>query len=127
VKKQSLTPQQLQQALSSSDPETVRLACDYLEAEAHRSGDKARIADARKLRQVSTHPLYRWKPRPDQPRLFDNQTAFDTDRSHRVSVCLGGTGSGKSDCAAHRVANFLLHEQEPPRKGKKWGRDSNRE
>jgi hypothetical protein len=35
----TLTAQQIEQALSSSNPEKVRLACDYLEAEARRSGD----------------------------------------------------------------------------------------
>ncbi len=120
MKSQQLSPDQLKQALESSDPQTVALACDYLEAEARQSGDKQRIADAKPLRLVSTHPFYTWKPRPDQPHRFDNQTAFDQDRSHGVSVCLGGTGSGKSDAAAHRVARFLLDEQPPPRKNTPW-------
>jgi hypothetical protein len=93
---QALTPKQIEQALATGDPETLRLARAYLDA--------------------VDHPYNSWQPRPDQPALFDCQTSFVNDREHNVVVCLGGTGSGKSDAAAKRVAKFLLEEQPPPRK-----------
>jgi hypothetical protein len=91
----TLTPQQVEQALSSSDPDLVRLAFDRLDYEVSRSGDKAKIADAKQLRLYKTHPLYTWSPRPDRAELFDCQTSFADERSHRVSVWLGGTGPAR--------------------------------
>jgi hypothetical protein len=91
----TLTPQQVEQALSLSDPGLVRLALDHLDYEANRSGDKAKIADAKQLRLDKTHPLDTWLPRPDYAELFDCQTSCAGDRSHRVSVCVGGAGPAR--------------------------------
>jgi len=60
------------------------------------------------------HPSRTWKPRPDQPARFDEQTSFVQDTEHRNIVCLGGTGSGKSDAAAKKVTD-ILRFKEPPR------------
>ncbi len=61
------------------------------------SGDKELLTLAQRYLAACEHPLNSWQPRPDQPDRFDCQTGFVADRSHKVCVCLGGTGSGKSD------------------------------
>ena len=56
-----------------------------------------------------------FQPREDSPEEYDEQTAFVESRD-RVSFAVGGTGSGKTHCAALKVANFLLRDQPPPHK-----------
>lgn len=59
------------------------------------------------------HPLNSFRPRPDRPDEFDEQTAFVNSQA-KFSVCLGGTGSGKTHAAAYRTARFVL-DHLPPR------------
>lgn len=59
------------------------------------------------------HPINQWTPRADRPDLFDQQTAF-VESTAKVAVCLGGTGSGKTDAAAFKVARRVCLER-PPR------------
>lgn len=58
-------------------------------------------------------PYRRFKPRPDNKEAFDEQSAA-VNSSSRVTVILGGTGSGKTVGAAYRVAK-RLRETPPPR------------
>ncbi len=76
-------------------------------------GDEALKRD---LRMFLENPLYSFQPRPDHNHLHDQQTSFVNDNTSRVQVVLGGTGSGKSEAAAYKVARFLLFDQPPPRK-----------
>lgn len=57
--------------------------------------------------------LYKFQPRPNRPELYDQQTGFLESRA-KVSVCLGGTGSGKTETAAQKAARFILWDQPPP-------------
>jgi hypothetical protein len=91
----ALTPEQFDAALATGDPEL--------------------IAMVRRFQESSAHPFNSWKPRPDTPLDHDEQTAFVECKSP-IQICLGGTGSGKSDAAAFKVANFMLKDQPPPRK-----------
>lgn len=56
---------------------------------------------------------YTFQPRPDAPEDCDEQTAF-VNSTARVSICLGGTASGKTHAAAFKTAKYLL-ETPPPR------------
>lgn len=58
--------------------------------------------------------LYTFEPRPDRPEIHDEQAGFVASRS-KVSICRGGTGSGKTEAAAQKTARFLLWDQAPPR------------
>ena len=80
----------LQHALSSTDPTFQALYRKYLSSR-----------------------IYSWSPRPDRPDQMDEQAAFVASKA-RFSVCLGGTGSGKTDAAAYRTARYLL-DTPPPR------------
>lgn len=66
------------------------------------------------LAQASS-PLYTWRPRPDCPEEFDEQTSF-VESDALVSWMLGGNGSGKSAAGAHKAARFICYQQAPPRK-----------
>ena len=71
-------------------------------------------ADQRRLQLMLEHPYYCWEPRPDNPEVFENQTAFVNDNTSSLAICLGGTGSGKTDAAAYKTARYVL-ETPPPR------------
>lgn len=74
-----------------------------------------KTADEETLRLVHrslTHPYYSFQPRDDSPGEFDEQTAFIEDRDSSFSICLGGTGSGKTVAAAHKTARYVL--ETPP-------------
>lgn len=58
--------------------------------------------------------LYNFRPRPDKPIVYDQQTGF-LESTSKVSFCRGGNGSGKTETAAHKAARFLLWKQPPPR------------
>lgn len=77
-----------------------------------KTGDKQILAD---LDKYLHQPLYSFEPRPDCPTEYDQQTSFVFDDFDGVKVCQAGTGSGKTECCAYRVARFLL-ETPPPRK-----------
>ncbi len=56
-----------------------------------------------------------FQPRPDRPELFDEQSAFVNDRSS-LAWLIKGNASGGTEAAAFKTANFLLHQQRPPRR-----------
>jgi len=58
---------------------------------------------------------YSFIPRPDAPADFDEQESFCYNRD-QVSFMVGGNASGTTECASFKTAQFLLHQQPPPRK-----------
>lgn len=65
------------------------------------------------------HPYIAWRPRPDQPTEYDEQ-ASALNSTARVTVILGGTGSGKTSCAACKTARYLLSKPAPREKCPFW-------
>jgi len=61
----------------------------------------------RKIHLLITHPYYTFRPRPDCPEDYDEQTSF-VNSNAKFSICLGGNGSGKSAAAALKTARYLL-------------------
>ena len=59
---------------------------------------------------------YTFTPRRNQPDRFDQQESFVTSKASGVSFLIGGNGAGTTECAMHKLARFVLHEQEPPRR-----------
>jgi len=57
-----------------------------------------------------------YRPRPDQPDRFDEQTSFYESQSTGVIFHLGGNGSGTTENTLAKVAKFVLREQQPPRR-----------
>lgn len=55
-----------------------------------------------------------FRPRPDKPEEFDEQSSFCFNRDP-VSFFVGGNASGTTAGAAWKTANFLLRQQPPPR------------
>lgn len=82
----------------------------HLLEQALASNNAKAISLALKLVQ---HPLTRFKPRPDQSHLLDQQSSFYEDSGHGIAVGLGGNGSGKSYCSSARVARFLFTTPPP--------------
>lgn len=68
---------------------------------------------SRRLLQQLQHPIHTWTPRPDRPDLYDEQASFVRSMD-KFSICLGGTGSGKTDAAAFKTAKYVL-DNPPPR------------
>lgn len=87
--------------LPGIDAATLQRLCD---------SDPEALAIVRQL----DHPIHLWTPRPNQPELFDEQEAFVKSKA-KFSICLGGTGSGKTDAAAYKTAKYVL-DTPPPRK-----------
>lgn len=56
-----------------------------------------------------------WRPRPDNPALFDEQSGYCNNRDTVAFLC-AGNASGKTSASAHKLANFVLHQQRPPRR-----------
>ena len=61
-----------------------------------------------------------FKPRPDQPERFDEQTSFHDDQLPGVSWMIGGNGAGTTTCALSKVARFLLHTPPPKHDTSFW-------
>jgi hypothetical protein len=56
-----------------------------------------------------------FRPRPDKPAQFDEQSGFCFNRD-RVSFLIGGNAAGTTEAAAFKAARFMLRQQPPPRK-----------
>ena len=56
-----------------------------------------------------------FRPRPDQPDRYDQQTAFYDCQSRGVIWLLGGNGSGTTELAMAKTARFV-YETTPPRR-----------
>jgi len=105
----SLSPEQIAAVYASGDEELQRLVFE-----------------------ATTHPYYSFQPRPDNLREHDEQSSFFArqyrfdpalrdglgqyvyDSPERFSICLGGTGSGKTQVSAAKTASHVL-ETPPPR------------
>jgi hypothetical protein len=59
---------------------------------------------------------FTFRPRPDDPARFDEQTSAYYSTPSGIVFILGGNGSGTSEIALAKVAKFVLSEQAPPRK-----------
>jgi len=55
-----------------------------------------------------------FRPRPDKPEQFDEQAGFCFGKD-AVAFLIGGNAAGTSEAAAWKTADFLLHQQPPPR------------
>lgn len=64
--------------------------------------------------------FYSFKPRPDQPERYDQQTAFLASRHPGVTFLLGGNGAGTSTMALHKMVQFLLQTPPPRRDTPFW-------
>lgn len=53
-----------------------------------------------------------WRPRPDNPELFDQQTGFVLSKA-LVAFLFGGNGAGKTACAAYKAGQFLMNTPAP--------------
>lgn len=58
---------------------------------------------------------FTFKPRPNRPELFDEQSAFIDAMDEGVSFCIGGNGSGTSVAGACKISNLVLFKKPPPR------------
>lgn len=58
--------------------------------------------------------LSNFRPRPDDPARFDEQSSFVFNRD-TVSFFLKGNAAGGTEAAAFKTARFLLQQQPPPR------------
>jgi hypothetical protein len=56
-----------------------------------------------------------FRPRPDRPEAFDQQSSFINNRDP-VSFLIGGNAAGTTEAASCKLARFVLNQQEPPRK-----------
>lgn len=56
-----------------------------------------------------------FKPRPDQPEKYDQQTAFYNSKHSGLTHLLGGNGSGTTTLALAKMIKFVLYDQEAPR------------
>jgi phage terminase large subunit-like protein len=56
-----------------------------------------------------------FQPRANRPEVFDEQKAF-CDAKDQVSWLVGGNASGTTECACFKMCQFVLHQQEAPRK-----------
>ena len=65
-----------------------------------------------KLHALLSRDYYTFKPRPNRPAELDQQEAFLLDNTSKFAVLLGGNGSGKTICAAHKTARYVM--QTPP-------------
>lgn len=54
-------------------------------------------------------------PRPDDPANLDQQESFCRNRDP-LSILIGGNAAGTTEAGAYKTAQFLLHQQPPPRK-----------
>ncbi|HEV3345418.1 MAG TPA: hypothetical protein VG125_33880 [Pirellulales bacterium] len=53
-------------------------------------------------------------PRPDDAARFDEQAGFCHNRD-QVAFLIGGNAAGTTEAAAYKTAQFVLHQQPPPR------------
>ncbi len=86
-----VTSEQVQALLASGREDLVRKLHAYLKA----------------------NPVATFRPRPDVPEEFDEQTGFIESKA-TFSIAVGGNGSGKTVCAAVKTAKHVL-ENPPPR------------
>lgn len=73
------------------------------------------IEEVEKLLEQSTHAYRHFRPRPDQPDRFDQQSGFCNSKTKGVKFLVGGNGSGTTESVMHCISKFILRDQPPPR------------
>ena len=63
---------------------------------------------------------YTFQPRPDQPDMHDQQSAFLLSQHPGVTFLLGGNGAGTSTVALRKVVDFVLTTRPPRRDTPFW-------
>lgn len=76
----------------------------------------AEYDELQSLLEQSEQSYRTFRPRPDQPDRFDQQTGFVSSETSGVAWLIGGNGAGTTECALHKLAQFVLNKQAPPRK-----------
>jgi hypothetical protein len=61
------------------------------------------------------YAYYTFRPRPDQPQRYDQQSSFYNSNDKGVSWLIGGNGAGTTSCSLAKVAKFV-YETPPPRR-----------
>ena len=92
----------------------IFLSLIFLSASVIAMQPKLSQAEARYVAAHCHDAWLTWRPRPDKPAEFDQQSGFVNSRD-LVSFALGGNGSGKTACAAKKCADFVMATP-PPRK-----------
>ncbi len=75
----------------------------------------AKSPEALSLLEQTDNAYSNFQPRPNNPANYDEQEAFLKSKDTGVSWHIGGNGAGTSEVAAHKIARFVLTDQEPPR------------
>ena len=66
------------------------------------------------ISDIRNTAYFNFRPRPDQPDRFDEQTSFYESDTTGVSWLIGGNGAGTSEVACAKIAKFVF-ETPPPR------------
>jgi phage terminase large subunit-like protein len=69
----------------------------------------------RKLVNPFDYAFFSFRPRPDQPKKYDEQTSFMNSEHPGVTFLLGGTGAGTTSCGLAKAVRFMM-KTPPPRK-----------
>jgi hypothetical protein len=67
------------------------------------------------LLEEADQAYFHFRPRPDDPARYDQQTGFVESRTSGVAFSIGGNGAGTTEIAMHKLARFLMSTP-PPRK-----------
>ena len=77
--------------------------------------DLATLPEAHALAEAADNAYFRFRPRPDNIALFDEQYSFVCDRLRGIAFAIGGNASGTTECAMHKIARLVLADIPPPR------------
>lgn len=67
------------------------------------------------IKEEAEQAYFHWKPRPDDPPRYDQQSGFINSRTKGVAFLVGGNGAGTTEAAMFKTARFLMSTP-PPRK-----------
>ena len=71
--------------------------------------DAAAISDSILETEGTADFYYTFKPRPDNPKMFDQQTSFVKSKCPGTAWLLGGNGSGTTETVMHKVSQFVMN------------------
>lgn len=71
--------------------------------------------DLDELLKLSQKMYLTFRPRPDQPERFDEQTAFYESKHKGITFLLGGNGAGTTTLSLAKMVKFVLRDQQAPR------------
>ncbi len=89
-------------ALADYTPEEVRTVCE----------NNPRFASWLDILHKDAWANFR--PRPDNPAEFDEQSSFCYSKD-KVSILVGGNAAGTTEAGAFKASRFMLYDQPPPR------------